>query len=320
MRNELQEQFNLFAKNSKLLENKFFWEWDTMKRTCALLYALQNKTIDYEAIKQSYKMINSKTGFVSYLNGRLAVVIACKLSLSDSPKHQLANTIMVYNKMKKLQFSSSDYLVYAAYSIAEQAEAQEYDAVIERTRAFYDGIKKHHRFLTCEDDYIYMAAFALTDEPVEDGIARAEEIFNILKPKYSATNETQGISLSFATHRNGLQLTKRLLQISDKFENAGLKMNKEENSSIMEILTLVPLDMDEIVSNVIEGFDYFKEEKTFGGWTAEKSEILLFTAALVAQSCASPSCEAGNTLITKVINRVITQAVMLLLVTTVIMG
>lgn len=315
MQNELKAQLELFAQNSKVIGKKFFLEWDTMKKIASLLYTLQNKTVDYDAINQYYKLISVTAGAVSYLNGRLAVVIACRLALAANPEQQLANTMLVYNKMKKMKFGSSDYLVYAAYSIAEQAPENEYDKVIKRARDFYDGVKKDHRFLTCEDDYIYVAAFALTDEPVENGVARAEEIFLALKPYYSATNETQGISLTFATQANGLQLTERLLQLKEEFEAAGLKMNKEESAAVLEILTLVPVSMNELISNVIEGYEYFVKEKTFGGWTAEKGEILLFTAAIVAHFYSSSISETQNSLLTKVINRIISKVAALIVVT-----
>lgn len=318
MNEQLQAQFELFTQNSKAIQDKFFWEWDTMKKTCCLLYTLQNKAIDYDAIKQNLKLIQKTAGGLSYLNGRLSIVIACQLALSDNPERQLANTMLVYDKMKKLKFYSSDYLVYAAYSIAEQAKEEEYDDILKRARSFYEGVKKDHRFLTCEDDYIYVTTFALTDEPVEDGVAKAEEIFTLLKPHFSTSNETQGLALTFATQKNSLQLAERLLEMKEAFTAAGFKMNKEESASVLEILTLVPWNIDELVASVIEGYQHFTEKKVFGGWTAEKDEVLLFAASLVAYHYSSINSASDSSLLTKVIARVISKVVMLLIVVVVV--
>ena len=59
------------------------------------------------------------------------------------------------------KFRASDYLVIAAYQIAAHTPYDQYATAIERTEAFYEGMRAKHRFLTGRDDYIFAAMLVL---------------------------------------------------------------------------------------------------------------------------------------------------------------
>lgn len=105
----------------------------------------------------------------------MAICIATLLSLSGSMEQQLSDTMEVYDRMKKSKFRSSDFLVMAAYQIAAGTDSAAYGTTIDRTKAFYDGMKENHRFYTGKDDYIFAAMLGLSDLDIETALKRMEQ-------------------------------------------------------------------------------------------------------------------------------------------------
>lgn len=70
--------------------------------------------------------------------------------------------------MKENKFWFSDYLVISAYQIAAGTEKEQYNETVVRTKAFYDGMKLRHRFLTRQGDYAFSALVALSELEVEE--------------------------------------------------------------------------------------------------------------------------------------------------------
>lgn len=310
----LQNKLDLFVQNAQEIRKEYFLEWDTMKRVCALLYTLHGKTLDKEALRSCYDLIYGKVTPFSYLGGRLALVLAGQLALSENPEQLFAKTMLVYDKMKKLKFYPSDYLAYAAYLVAAQVKEEEYDWVIQRSRAYFDGVKKDHRFLTGEDDYIYMALFGLTDTSVEPTVEKTEELFQQLKPYFDVSGVTQSLSLAFSARDNSSQLVERMLQIQEGLRAAGLKLFKDDTANILEILTLVPAEVDELVGTVRECYEYLSVQKGFTGWTEEKFEILLFVSGMVATYYSSLEKDVDPIFLAKVIDRVVAKSAALVAV------
>lgn len=165
-----------------------------VNRLAALLYAVEDKVADDEAIRASYELIKESTGIFSQFRGASVISIAALLSLSDEKETLLANTFAVYDLMKEAKFRASDYLVVAAYQIAANATSDRYQRTVERAKLFYDSMKAKHRFLTGQDDYIFSAMLGLSDIDVESGVDRMEQLYVTLKPEFMSGNSVQALT------------------------------------------------------------------------------------------------------------------------------
>ena len=62
MKKEIQKRLGLFTANAQATRGKFVWNHAITRRMAALLYAQEDKPIDYEAIRQSHELIKDSTG------------------------------------------------------------------------------------------------------------------------------------------------------------------------------------------------------------------------------------------------------------------
>ncbi|MDQ0194224.1 DUF4003 family protein [Paenibacillus wynnii] len=173
MKEQYTARLELFADNAQRVKKAFAWQNAMVNRLAALLYTAENKIADDGAIRESFELIKENTGLFSSFRGTSAISIAALLSLSTDRQTQLAHTLAVYDMMKNAKFRASDYLVVAAYQIAANTTSDQYLRTVERVKAFYDGMKAHHRFLTGQDDYIFAAMLGLSDIATFQAVWRA---------------------------------------------------------------------------------------------------------------------------------------------------
>ena len=60
-----QEKLSLFAENALAIKKGFMWQGGIIKRLAALLYALENKPMDCDAVRESHSLIKSGFSTVS---------------------------------------------------------------------------------------------------------------------------------------------------------------------------------------------------------------------------------------------------------------
>jgi len=282
MNNTLKERLDLFSANAQSMKKEFVLQEPLIKRLAALLYAAENLTVDCDAIRECRELIRMNTGIFSNFRGNLAVCIATLLSLSDNRAEQLSGTLEVYDIMKEMKFRASDYLVVAAYQIAQAADKPNYRQVVERAKAFYDGMKKNHWFYTGKDDYIFAAMLGLSDINVQTGIERMEQLHQRLKPKFSSGNGVQALTQVLALGGETNETVIRLLNLNQLFRERNLRLDKEDTLSSLGILSLIPVDTGTIATDVLEAYDFLRAQKDFGMWSVSKQELVLFSAAITA--------------------------------------
>ncbi len=275
-------RLELFAENSQRVKKVFVWKNPMVNRLSALLYTAENKIADDEAIRASYELIKDNTGSFSAFRGNSVISIAAMLSLSAHKGTQLTNTMAVYELLKNVKFRASDYLVIAAYQIAANTAPEHFQRTVERTKAFYDGMKAKHRFLTGQDDYIFAAMLGLSDIDVHSGVERMEQLYATLKPEFLSGNSVQALTQVLVLGGDSSESAFRVIALSDAFRDRGLRMDKEYTLSSLGVLSLLPGSKENIVNDVSETYDFLRTKKGFGSWSITKQELLLLSAGLVA--------------------------------------
>lgn len=275
-------RLELFVTNTQEIKKNFILQNTLLKRLAALLYTAEDKVIDCDAIRESYELIKQNTGLFSAFRGNSAMSIATLLSLSSDKDVRLSDTLTVYDMMKEARFRASDYLVVAAYQIATNIESSKYSQTVERAKAFYHGMKGEHRFLTGQDDYIFAAMLGLSDVDIKIGVARMEELYDDLKPEFLSGNGVQALTQVLVLGNETAELGTRVLSLRDAFYQRSIRLDKEYTLSTLGVLSLLPADINTIVHDVTEAYEFLRTQKGFGKWGVSKQELLLLSAALVA--------------------------------------
>lgn len=286
MTEKLASRIDLLGENTLEVKNRFFWQNTLTKRLAALLYAMEGKAVDCDAIQQSHELIKRNTGMFSQFRGNMAIAVAALLSFSENREQLLSDTLTLYGRLKDARFWSSDYLVMAAYQIAAHADPQEYDQTIERARAFYEGMKARHWFHTGQDDYIYAVMLGLSDIPVPEGTDRMERLYTALKPQFFSGNSVQALTQVLVLGGETEQTVARLLALCENLRARKLRMDRENTLPILGMLTLLPADVDILAGHVEETYTALRMLKGFGSLSTTKQELLLLSAALVASVIA----------------------------------
>lgn len=282
MKQQTQSRLELFAKNTQKIKKDFIWKNTLIKRLAALLYAAENKKIDCEAIRDCHNHIKKNTGLFSSFRGNSAISIATMLSLSDDKNARLMGTLNVYDLLKKVHFRASDYLAVAAYQIAAHAKPSDYLQIAQRAKAFYDGMKQKHRFLTGQDDTIFAAMLGLSDVELSTGLARMEQLYDDLKPAFISGTAVQALAQVLVLSGKSMELETRVLELRDAFRARGIRLDKVYTLSSLGILSLLPSDIETIVCDVADSYKFLRTQKGFGSWTVTKQELLLLSSGLVA--------------------------------------
>ena len=285
MKAEIQNTLELFAENVCIIEKEKKLQWDDAHHMAALLYAQENKKVDGASIRASLDLIKENTGLFSVFKGNVS--LATLLSLSEDPPVLFDNIVTVYDMLKGVKLSASEFLAMAAYMIAVQAEPENYQSVVERTRAFYDGMKASHRFLTGQDDYIHAAMLGLSDLEVAAGVERIEQLYQGLKREFADKNSVQALAQVLTLSGSNEAAEKRVLALREVMKAQKVKLYKGEALPLLGILALLPVDDDALVSDIAEAHEYLRKQKGFGALSLDTEERLILAAGVVANGYAT---------------------------------
>ena len=144
MNAELEKKINLFVKNTEAVKQSFPWQEPMAKRLAALVYALDERELDSDALASCFRMIKKETGMFSAFRGNLSVLVAAMLAMSSDPSARFSDTLTAYNLLKAEKFRTSDYLVAAAYEIAAQGNQKDFEPIVQRTREFFLGLRANN--------------------------------------------------------------------------------------------------------------------------------------------------------------------------------
>ncbi len=293
MKNEIRKKLELLVANWREIRSEFFWTSTMIKRMAAFIYAREGKAIDCDAIKQSLDLIKENTGVFSTFRGNMTLCVATLLSLKDNPAELFPRVLTVYEMMKDVKFRASDYLVLAAYEIAANSNPEDYERIVGRAKAFYDGMKENSFFRTGQDDYIFAAMLGLSDIDAQTGAARIERLYRHFKPEFWSGNGVQALAQVLVLSGDCEAAANRVLKLRDALKERNMRLDKTYTLPSLGVLALFPADENVLASDIDEARAFLRKQKGFGGLSVNGQELLLYASAVVASEYAD-EIQNGN--------------------------
>jgi len=282
MREAIRNKCDSFADNYKELSRKFKWGYPINNRLGALLYTLENRDVDVEAINRCRKIIKDNTGVFSQFKDITNFTVSIMISLHSEPETVFKGVLSVYNEMKQEGFRSSHYLVIAATMIAQEADPYYYQQIIRNAKDHYNAMKENHRWITTADDYGFAALLALADMPVPQTALEMENCYRILKADFSSNNVVQALSqvLTFSSEDDASKC-RRVYELFQALKERKNKLGPGMALSFVGVLALLKEDSRTLADEIAEAARYLKSKKSFGFWSISSRERVLFAAAIV---------------------------------------
>jgi len=282
MEMEIQSKLRMFARNAQIIIRRFVWQNAQAGRMAAFQYAKDDLPVDIEKIQQCLELIKKNTRLFSTFRGNMALCLAALLSLSPDPDKLFDDTLKVYAMMKDEKFSTSDYLVIAAYEIAAQSDPKRFGDVVARTRDFYDGMKSNRFFQMGQDDYIYTAMLGLSDLNVTAGVERIEEMYRKLEREFKDKNSIKALAQLLVLGGSDDVTVENVFALHKMMRSQKIKMSRAYNLTTFGMLALLPVDIDIIVSNIKEVKRELRMQRGFSASSITTQEVLLYAAATIA--------------------------------------
>lgn len=282
MREILEHKCDLFADNYSELKKAFQWNYSINTRLGALLYAMDSRPVDTEAIRRCRKIIKDNTGVFSQFKELTNFTVSVMLSLHSEPEASFKGIFQVYKAMKAEGFHASHYLVLAAAAIAFHTDSMDYDRVITAAKKHYDSMKEDHRFLTSADDYGIAALLAIADLPVTQTEREMENCYRILKEDFYGSNAVQALTqvLAFSKEETANKCRK-VRELQNELKKRRCKFGTGLELSLLGVLALLQEDTVKLADEIAETAEYLKNKKGFTNWSLKVKERLMFATALL---------------------------------------
>jgi hypothetical protein len=282
MREEVRNNCKLFVENYYELRKSIKWNNATNARIGALLYALEGKEADADAINRCRKIISDNTSTISQFKDITNFISSVMLSFHSNQEEMFKSVLQVYRDMKKEGFHSSPYLVLAAFAVVLEAKSENYQRIIKSARSYYNAMKSEHRFITGSNDYCYSVLLAMNDKPSENNLIEMENCFTKLSETFTHSDAIQSLShimtLSDEATESKCKKAEELYQALRK-RKCGFGLGSE--LSFIGVSILLTEDIEKLADEITEVSNYLTQNRGFGKWYLINKERIMYAIAIV---------------------------------------
>lgn len=243
----------------------------------------KKRSVDVFALEDIKKYIKTNTSWTSYFRGINQFTLCTLLYLEEDYKDFFQNTIDLYEKMKNMGFKRSTYLPLAAYTIVKEVPKDKWSDALNRMQDFYESMKRNHFWLTSTDDYVFAAVLATTDLDVSQASEQIENCYTTLnKMGFYKGNDLQTLSHILAIGEESTEeKCNRATKIYHELTNKKMKP-RYSGLATLGVLSLITPDVDKLVKEIKEVYDYLYDKSGYGSWSIDKSMRVMLASTLVA--------------------------------------
>jgi hypothetical protein len=316
LRNQLQDSLSLFVDNLDAIRNDFVWHGGNVKRLAALVYTMERKKIDVNAIKDSFDMIKSEVWVFSGFRGLLKVYMAASLSLSEDPKQSFEEATQVYRELKRDGFWTSEFLALVSIEIALNADKEYHSYIINRSREFYRELKANHRYAIGRDNYIIATMLAFSDLDPHQASNKIKQVYQLVRSNFSFfMSKPCMIKLSkmLVLGDNPEESVYNVLRLNRNLRQHKIRLDRAYTLPSLGALGMLSIEHDDLANDILEAINYLRAQKGLGALSVGRQELLLYAVSLIVCAYANNKVDTlGSDVTTSIVNIVIAQQVAML--------
>lgn len=280
----MNDKINLFLENNKALEDvKGSWGmYGFQIKSSALTCTMRNQRVDTDRINLALDIIKKNTSMFSNFRGINKLTTAITISFEDDMESSLRDIISIYEKLKD-KFFTNEYLVMAAQVIFNARYRVNIDDAIINTRLAYDYMKKHHRFLTGQEDIANAAIIATTSSNLEETFNEIEESYQYLKDnRISYSNNIQSLShILSLINLPSMQKCNEVLEMNSILKEKKVPL-KDYFIPMLGIITFLTDNKEAFAEKIADTSMSLKKEKGFGNFALGSNFRNMIAATLVS--------------------------------------
>lgn len=286
MREELHKICDDFLEKREMISEIFAWYNARLYPVCAEI-TLDKQDITKEKILQCKKLVEENTNVFSEVRGNAFPVVVSYLACEQNPKELMEEILKIYKKIRTAGIPSG-YLSVVAVILAVFGDEKDYDAMIGKTRELYGRMRAEHPFLTTGEDSPFAAMLAVDSKDAQMIAQEVEQCYKFLKGNFFSKNAVQSLSHVLAMgEEDALEKCRRFMDLYNTFKMKGYQFDTEYYLPVLGAASLIPMDINEMVEDVIALASYLEGKPGFGLLNITKKEIMAHATIIVCKEYLS---------------------------------
>lgn len=282
MRESILRQCETFIHNRDEIKSYFKRENPYMVAVCASEFCGKNVTVEVERLLECKNIVDQTVGVFSKFRGNAYLPVICMLAADENPQARMAKAKEIHDALK-LRFRDSQYVAMLATKLCEMIDEDQADGCGARAKDIYTLMKRDHPFLTGMEDSIFATLLAFSDKKDADLIEDIEDCFKIMKKFSNDNNAMQSLAHVLAmAHGDSEKKCERVIAIYKALEDQGYRYGKNYEMAVLGALSILPIDMNIMIEDIIEVDGFLAKQKGYGGLGIDKKTRLMHATMLVA--------------------------------------
>ena len=298
-----------FIENYNTAKKAFFWDGNLAPCTYAIARLDSEKEVSVEELKAIKKQIKKESKGIFNISVTSARhLVAAVMTESDNPGETLARINDYFKKLRKIT-TGADFDAAAAALISRYTKAKDADALIEKVREVFKGLKEEHPILTGYDDIINCVLMAQTEKSAEELVSESEKNFGNLKGEFFSKNNVQSLAC-ILTVFDGESEDKcfRSVNTYNKLKENKIRLSGYSLACAGTFSQLVKdEDFDAVVSEIEEVSEVLKKVSGLGNFSAGKTFRKLISTAIVLSGFAEESKTQTGATINSIVSTILAQ-------------
>ena len=307
MNSELVRKLELLASNKQAIDKGFYFEMGMSQVVAGLLFASDGKEADIERMKEARNILKKKAGVFSAFRDAAELVILARMAMAPDMEKYIDDLIGVFNVLMKGKVFEDSYMVLTAMIIVDRGRKEDAETIKATTDEIMRRMSKLHPILTSSEDLALAALLAMSGRDIDAVINDMEESFVYTKKELKIradSNSIQALSQILALTEGDMKAKcDKVAELFAAFKEHGSKFGTYLEFPALGTLLDVEVPSEVLVQEIIDGADFLKQSKGFGGLSMDKKTRLMFAALLAGNAYSngrnsSDSIATNNAIIT----------------------
>lgn len=284
MKPELEKLCNDYIANRSAVKAAFRFDKADFYPVCASIFCANGKAADKDRLKECRKVIKKNTGFRSkFRSGRIRSMLASMLAVGENPEERMA-LANDYFRLLKREFKSTEYLVLAAFLLADLADRPLTAEKAARGKELFRRMNQQHRLLTNDTDSVFAMMMAFSGKTDDELLEDTEACWKALKAKFSSSGDAQTaaqiLSLAAGTPEEKVQ---RVSDLYDALLEAEIKYGKKQELAPLAALAMTDAPVPELTEEIREADEFLAAQpKLYGKKDEDLAERAMHAVMIVS--------------------------------------